>query len=259
MPTKTGDKIRIIVLGTGPDAETARAIAESDSDVALAKQFTKTVTHLVVDDTVKASEARLKKAEEAGVPVLTVAEFRALLVAGAEDEVDQAVEAELEEAPAETPVAVVETEVVEAEADAPEAAEAKAVEAADEAPGAGPDAVEETGAATGSEPVEEPEPIADPEPAGAEEPVGEGEQAPAVEDEPEPAAEPVKDEPVKDEAPVAEAIEEPEASAADPDKAVPSQGEAPAIEKTAASEKAGAKPGLFAKIKSIFNMSGSRK
>nr|BFF22533.1 hypothetical protein GCM10025732_04980 [Glycomyces mayteni] len=96
MPTKTGDKVRIIVLGTGPDADTARAIAESDADVALAKQFTKTVTHLVVDDTVKTTEARVKKAEEAGVPVLTVAEFRALLTAGAEDETEETAEAETE-------------------------------------------------------------------------------------------------------------------------------------------------------------------
>ncbi|MCD0442333.1 hypothetical protein LO763_01665 [Glycomyces sp. A-F 0318] len=236
MPTKTGDKIRIIVLGTGPDAETARAIAESDADVALAKQFTKTVTHLVVDDTVKPAEARLKKAEEAGVPVLTVAEFRALLVAGAEDEVDQAVEAELEEAPAETPVAVVETDVV------------------DETPDAGPAAVEETAAAT--EPVQEPDPIADPEPHDSEEPVSHEKPAPAEPvsaSEPTPAEEP---EPAKDDAPVAEAIDEPEAAAADPDKAVPSQADAPAIENEA---KSGAKPGLFAKIKSIFNVSGSRK
>jgi hypothetical protein len=246
VPTKTGDKIRIIVLGTGPDAETVRLIAESDADVALAAKFTKTVTHLVIDDTVKPTEARVKKAEEAGVPVLQFAEFKALLMAGAEDEVDQAVEAELEETPAQTPVAVVETDVV------------------DEAPDAGPTVVEETGAATEPEPVQEPEPIADPEPAGAEEPVVHAEPEPAAPvADPEPAekSEPEsaeKSEPAKETDPVAEAIDEPAAAAADPDKAVPSQADAPAIEKETASDKA-AKPGLFAKIKSIFNMSGTRK
>ncbi|SDD84236.1 hypothetical protein [Glycomyces harbinensis] len=227
MPTKTGDKIRIIVLGTGPDAETARLIAESDADVALAKQFTKTVTHLVVDDTVKPTEARLTKAQEAGVPVLSFAEFKALLVAGAEDEVEEVVEAELEEAPAETPAAVVEV-----------AAETEVV---DEAPDAGPEAAEETAAATEPEPVAEP--VAADEPAPAE---------PVSESKPAPVAEP---EPV--EAPVAEAIDEPEAAAADPDQAVPSQADAPAIENDA--DKSGSKPGLLAKIKSIFGLTGARK
>lgn len=111
MPTKTGEKVRIIVLGTGPDAETARLIAESDADVALAAKFTKTVTHLVIDDTVKPTEARVKKAEEAGVPVLSFAEFKGLLKAGAEDEVDEAVETEEE---------FIEAEAAEAEAETAE-------------------------------------------------------------------------------------------------------------------------------------------
>ncbi|MFG3342576.1 hypothetical protein [Glycomyces sp. NPDC048151] len=229
MPTKTGDKVRIIVLGTGPDAETARAIAESDADVALAKQFTKTVTHLVVDDTVKSTEARVKKAEEAGVPVLTVAEFRALLVAGAEDEADEVIEAELEEAPAETPVAVVDTE--------PE-------------PEPEPEIVDEPAAPVVAEPepVEEPEPVAEPEPPLVDEP-----EAAA---DPEPAAEAKADEVVE---PVAEAIDEPEAEAADPEKTVPSQAEAPAIESDAKSEEKSAKPSFLDKIKSIFGMSTAKK
>jgi outer membrane biosynthesis protein TonB len=230
VPTKTGDKVRIIVLGTGPDAETARLIAESDADVALAKQFTKTVTHLVADDTVKPTEARLKKAEEAGVPVLTVDEFKALLVAGAEDEVDEVVEAELQEAPAETPVAVVDTEPEpEAEPEPepePEAAEEQVVE-----PEPAP------------EPVEEPEPIADPEPEAAEEPVAETE------------SESKKDEIAE---PVAEAIDEPEEVQADPEKTVPSQAEAPAIETDAKSDGKG-KPSFLDKIKSIFGLSTAKK
>lgn len=229
MPTKTGDKVRIIVLGTGPDAETARAIAESDADVALAAKFTKTVTHLVIDDTVKPTEARVTKAEEAGVPVLSVADFRALLVAGAEDEVEEA-EAELEEPPVETPAAVVEAEAVDEEPEtAPAAAEEHEVEAGE------PETVK----------AEEPEPIADPEPVEVE-----------VEEEPEPvvAAEPAAAEDKVE--PVAEAIDEPEESAADPEKAVPSQADAPAIENDA---KSAAKPGLIAKIKSIFGLTGARK
>lgn len=224
MPTKTGDKVRIIVLGTGPDAETARLIAESDADVALAKQFTKTVTHLVVDDTVKPTEARVKKAEEAGVPVLSFEEFKALLVAGAEDEVEEVVEAELETPPAETAAAAVEA-------------------ALEPEPEPAVSSVEET------ETVKvEPEP----------EPVAET----AVETEPEPAAEPVAEavaepEPELEEAkPVAEAIDEPEAAAADPEKAVPAQAEAPEIESDAADK---SKPGLFAKIKSIFGLTGAKK
>jgi hypothetical protein len=231
VPTKTGDKVRIIVLGTGPDAETARLIAESDADVALAKQFTKTVTHLVVDDTVKPTEARVKKAEEAGVPVLSVDEFKALLVAGAEDEVEEVLEAELEEAPAETPAAVVE---VEPEPEPEPAAEpvAEAVE---------PEPVK----------VEAPEPVAEAEPE------------PVVEDKVEDAVEP---EPVETKAdedaivePVAEAIDEPEAAADDPEKTVPSQADAPAIETDAKSDEKGAKPSLLDKIKSIFGMSAAKK
>ncbi|MDN3241260.1 hypothetical protein [Glycomyces tritici] len=233
MPTKTGDKVRIIVLGTGPDAETARLIAESDADVALAKQFTKTVTHLVIDDTVKATEARLKKAEEAGVPVLSFAEFKALLVAGAEDEVEEAevVEAELEETPAETPAAVVDAE--------PE-------------PEPEPEPVDEpgpVGVEPEAEPLEEPEPVADPDPAIADEP------GPAAEAEPEAAAsekDAGKDAVVE---PVAEAIDEPEEVPADPEKSVPHQADAPAIETDAK----GSKPSFIDKIKSIFGLSTAKK
>jgi hypothetical protein len=227
VPTKTGDKVRIIVLGTGPDADTARAIAESDADVALAKQFTKTVTHLVVDDTVKPAEPRVKKAEEAGVPVLTVAEFRDLLTAGAEDE----------------------------ESAAEETAEAAEV---DEAPDAGPEVVDEPEAETAAATADvEPEPVAEAEPepvtAPAAEPVEELE--PVAEDEKPSEAAPTD---TVETEPVAEAIDEPEETAADPEKAVPSQAEAPAIETTdAGAEKS--KPGIIAKIKSIFGLTGARK
>lgn len=243
MPTKTGDKIRIIVLGTGADAETARLIAESDADVALAKQFTKTVTHLVVDDTVKPTEARVKKADEAGVPVLSVDEFKALLVAGAEDEVDEVVEAELEAAPAETPAAVVDTE--------PEPEPEPADEPAHPEPEPVEEPSDEPSHPTSAEPVQEPDPITEPEPEAAEPVAAEPEAEPEadVKAEAEPDAKPE---------PVAEAIDEPEAAAADPEKTVPSQAEAPAIEKDAKSEKS-SKPSLLDKIKSIFNLSAAKK
>ncbi|MFC3493341.1 hypothetical protein [Glycomyces rhizosphaerae] len=236
MPTKTGDKVRIIVLGTGPDAETARLIAESDADVALAKQFTKTVTHLVVDDTVKPTEARLKKAEEAGVPVLSFAEFKDLLVAGAEDEVDEAaeeaVEAEVEvEAPEVEAPAEVEVETEPETVETPDVVEAEAVE---------PEAEPEPVAEVAPEPEPEPEPAADPEPAVE---VAEAETE---------AAEPKADDVVE---PVAEAIDEPEEAPDDPEKVVPSQAEAPEIE----NDEKPAKPGLLAKIKSIFGLTGAKK
>ncbi|WP_153026569.1 hypothetical protein [Glycomyces albidus] len=242
MPTKTGEKVRIIVLGTGPDADTARAIAESDADVALAKQFTKTVTHLVADDTVKPTEARLKKAEEAGVPVLTVAEFRALLVAGAEDEE--------------------ETEAVETPAAETEEAPAAEVEEAPAAGGTADVAEAETAAATADvepEPVAEapePEPVTAPaaEPVEELEPVDESEKPSEAAPTETAAATTSSTEPE----PVAEAIDEPEEAKADPEQAVPAQTKAPAIETTdAGSEKA--KPGLLAKIKSIFGLTGARK
>jgi hypothetical protein len=245
VPTKTGDKVRIIVLGTGPDAETARAIAESDADVALAAKFTKTVTHLVMDDTVKPTEARVTKAEEAGVPVLSVAEFRALLVAGAEDEVDEVVEAELEEAPAETAAATVETEaaesaVVEAEIvdeeAAPAAAEDHEVEAGE------PETVK----------AEEPEPAAEPEAEAAVEPDAKSTAEPEAEAEAEAQPEAKAE-------PVADAIDEPETTDDDPEKAVPSQADAPAIERDDKSGAGTSKPGLIAKIKSIFGLSGAGK
>jgi outer membrane biosynthesis protein TonB len=238
VPTKTGDKVRIIVLGTGPDAETARLIAESDADVALAAKFTKTVTHLVIDDTVKPTEARVTKAAEAGVPVLSVDEFKALLVAGAEDEVEEVVEAELEAAPAETAAATVEV---------PE------TEVVDEAPDAGPEVVEpaepeavepETAAVEEPEPVAEAEPEVAAEPETAPEAAAESEAAPAAEEKSEP---------------VADAIDEPEEAKADPEKAVPSQAEAPSIETDGKSDEKAARPGLIAKIKSIFGLTGARK
>jgi hypothetical protein len=273
VPTKTGEKVRIIVLGTGPDAETARLIAESDADVALAAKFTKTVTHLVIDDTVKPTEARVKKAEEAGVPVLSFAEFKALLVAGAEDEVEEVVEAELETPPAETAAATVEvTEEPAAVEETPEpdaAAETESPELDAEPEAADPEPTEAPEPVAEAEP--EPEPEVAPEPEPTPEPVAETEPEVEPEPTPEPVAETepeVEPEPVaaaepepeveEQSKPVADAIDEPEAAAADPEKAVPTQAEAPAIETDAKDEKP-AKPGLLAKIKSIFGMSGARK
>ncbi|GAB3234502.1 hypothetical protein GCM10027447_31670 [Glycomyces halotolerans] len=227
MPTKTGAKIRIIVLGTGPDADEARSIAETNDDVSVAAKFTKTVTHLVIDDTVKPSEPRIKKAEENGVPVLKLAELKEL-VAGGDAEPEAASEPEPETEPA-----------AEA-AEEPEPVEAPAVEAE---PEAAPEPVAE------AEPEPEPEPVAEPEPEP--EPVAEAEPEPAKE--PEPAAETEKE--------------------SESEKTVPAQAEAPKVEKepeidvieeseevkAEAGSETSPKPGLVARIKSIFNLTGARK
>ncbi|GAB3656232.1 hypothetical protein [Glycomyces tarimensis] len=215
MPTKTGAKIRIIVLGTGPEAEEAREIAAADADVAIAAKFTKTVTHLVIDDTVKSSEARVKKAEESGVPVLSLAELKALLVA-----------AEEPEAAAEEPEPVAEA--------APEAAVASEPE---------PEPVAEA----------EPEPEPAPEPEVVEEPVAETETEPEPETESEAAkAEAEQSVPAQAEAPKVESkteidrIEEPAEEEAEQVKADETASTSP-------------KPGLVAKLKSIFGVTGARK
>ncbi|WP_100448875.1 hypothetical protein [Glycomyces xiaoerkulensis] len=144
MPTKTGAKIRIIVLGTGPEAEEARSIADGDDDVSVAAKFTKTVTHLVVDDTVKPSEPRIKKAEEAGVPVLKLAELKDLLAGGdtpepaAEAEPEKEAEpepaAEAEPEPAPEPAAEAEKESEPEPAAEPESEPERAVPSQAEAP-----------------------------------------------------------------------------------------------------------------------------
>ncbi|WP_051393119.1 hypothetical protein [Glycomyces arizonensis] len=219
MPTKTGAKIRIIVLGTGPDAEEAREIAAADADVAIAAKFTKTVTHLLVDDTVKSSEARVKKAEETGVPVIKLADLKELLVDGATVDADAA-DADI--------------------AGTAEPEEAPAAEAAAEA---------EPELAAAPEPEPEPEPAAEaePEPEPAPEPIAEAEPEAAGE----PAAEPESEKvvPAQAEAPKAERepeidhIEEPTAEKTDAD------GEEP--------PKPSSKPGFMAKLKSIFGRTGA--
>nr|BFF22532.1 hypothetical protein GCM10025732_04970 [Glycomyces mayteni] len=97
--------------------------------------------------------------------------------------------------------------------------------------------------APADEPVEELEPVAEDEKPSEAAPTDTVDTAEAAEK-------------TESDTPVAEAIDEPEEAAADPEKAVPSQAEAPAIE-TDESEKA--KPGLLAKIKSIFGLTGARK
>jgi hypothetical protein len=234
VPTKTGEKVRIIVLGTGPDAELAKAVAQSDADVALAAKFTKTVTHLVIDDTVKPAEARLKKAEEAGVPVLTVAEFRDLLTAGEEDEVDHHA----------------------GDADEPTAATATAADAE-----------------TADEPADEVEPVeveaevaAEPEPvvpAQAEAPAAE---SAADESDAEPAAEAVS-EPEETAAEASDtAVEAAESDTAESDTAEPATAETETAaeepaEKTEAADVSvpSPRPGFVARLKSIFGLTGAKK
>ncbi|HEU5128304.1 MAG TPA: hypothetical protein VFU12_09975 [Glycomyces sp.] len=237
MPTKTGAKIRIIVLGTGPDAEEAREIAAADADVAIAAKFTKTVTHLLVDDTVKSSEARVKKAEETGVPVLRLADLKELLVADA----DAGAAAEPEE---EAPVAE-----TAAESPAATAVEPEPEPAAEAAPEPEPEPEAEPEPVAEVKPEPEPEPEAKPEPAAETEP-----EAAPVELEPEdrPAAEPEKVVPAQAEAPKVE--REPETDRIEES----SEGEA-AADAGDEDAKSSGKPGFMAKLKSIFGKTGARK
>lgn len=86
MPAKTDVKKKVLILGTGPDAEEARQIAEDHADVTITSRFTANVTHLVVDETVKQSEPRLKRASSESVPVLRLGAFKELLGAAADEE-----------------------------------------------------------------------------------------------------------------------------------------------------------------------------
>ena len=207
MPTKTGVKIRIIVLGTGQDAEEAREIAAADADVAVAAKFTKTVTHLLIDDTVKSSEARVKKAEETGVPVIKLADLKELLASGDAEPEPEAAEPEPEAAAEPEPAAVAES-------------------AAEPVPEPEPEPVE-------LEPEDRPEAAAA---AAAEEP----ETEPEVE-----AVVPAQAEaPEAERGPEIDTIEEPEAEKADAAEESP---------------KPSPKPGLMAKLKSIFGKTDARK
>lgn len=241
MPTKTGAKIRIIVLGTGPDAEEAREIAAADADVTIAAKFTKTVTHLIIDDTVKSSEARVKKARETGVPVLKLDGLKELLVADAAVDPEPAAEPEAESEPAEPEVAA--------------KPEAEAEPVAEAAPAVEPEAAETPEAESAAEAVTEPEP----EPEAEPEVKAEAKAEPEVKAEPE-----------------AEAATETESET---DKVVPAQAEAPRVEREPETDridepveeraaqadaddetaKTAAKPGLMAKLKSIFGKTGARK
>lgn len=86
MPAKTDVKKKVLILGTGPDAEEARQIAEDHADVTITSRFTANVTHLVVDETVKQSEPRLKRASSESVPVLRLGAFKELLGTAADEE-----------------------------------------------------------------------------------------------------------------------------------------------------------------------------
>lgn len=59
----------MLVLGTGPYSEQARR-SLSRQGIAVAQRFTKTVTHLVADDTVAETDPRLERARREGVAAL---------------------------------------------------------------------------------------------------------------------------------------------------------------------------------------------
>lgn len=59
----------MLVLGTGPHAEQARQ-SLTRQGIAVAQRLTKTVTHLVADDTVDETDPRLERARREGVQAL---------------------------------------------------------------------------------------------------------------------------------------------------------------------------------------------
>lgn len=61
--------MRVLVLGTGPRAEQARQ-SLTRQGIAVAQRFTKTVTHVVADDTVADTDPRLERARREGVQAL---------------------------------------------------------------------------------------------------------------------------------------------------------------------------------------------
>ncbi|QSB05202.1 hypothetical protein [Natronoglycomyces albus] len=122
MPAKTEVTIRVLILGSGKDAEHARQLAEDHAEVAIAARFTTTVTHMVVDETVKPSEPRLKKATDQGVPVMRLAAFKDLL--GEADDTEVEAGPVVEDAPqAEEAAQEASSEAAAAEGDESKAAE----------------------------------------------------------------------------------------------------------------------------------------
>ena len=83
IPTqRSGQALRLLILGTGKDATAFRERA-AESGAELAQRFSVRVTHVVVEDGIGEDDARLVRARTAGLPVLDLAEGTRLLAEGA--------------------------------------------------------------------------------------------------------------------------------------------------------------------------------
>ncbi|MBS2964371.1 hypothetical protein KGA66_15030 [Actinocrinis puniceicyclus] len=133
IPTqRSGRTLRILVLGTGREAAAFRERAAS-AGAELAQRFSVRVTHVVAEDGVGAQDARVARAQTAGLPVLALREGYRLL----DDEA-----AAPRDLPAATPATADEEPPPPATA-----ADATSGEAAEGNPGAHDDADEPLGAA----------------------------------------------------------------------------------------------------------------
>jgi hypothetical protein len=79
IPTqRSGQGLRLLVLGTGDDAVAFRERA-ADAGAELAQRFSVRVTHVVVEDGVGEDDARVVRARGAGLPILGLAEATVLI------------------------------------------------------------------------------------------------------------------------------------------------------------------------------------
>ena len=79
IPTqRSGQTLRLLVLGTGQDAAAFRARA-AEAGAELAQRFSVRVTHVVVEEGVGEDDARVVRARGAGLPVLGLAEGNQLI------------------------------------------------------------------------------------------------------------------------------------------------------------------------------------
>ena len=75
---RTGQALRLLVLGAGTSADSARERAAA-AGAEIAQRFSNRVTHVIVDESVGAEDPRVVRAQSAGVPVLRVDEVAGLV------------------------------------------------------------------------------------------------------------------------------------------------------------------------------------
>ena len=75
---RSGQALRLLVLGTGTSADAVRELA-AGAGAEIAQRLSSRVTHVVVDDSVGAEDPRVVRARAAGVPVVGVDEVAVLV------------------------------------------------------------------------------------------------------------------------------------------------------------------------------------